>query len=149
MLTLLRSARERTRTAAEMVAARGPRTGSWRWLPDARVWLPAVAAVFLLAHPTGSAAPTVEFVAKEFAWIPAATLAHTGDVTFVVDNQGVLEHNLIIEPLGGPKIAQIAIIEPGETRHVDAYLRAGTYKVYCGLPGHKEAGMVATLRVEP
>ena len=132
-----------------MAAFRGPRSGSWRWLHDARVWLPALAAVFLLPRPAGSAPPTVEFVAKEFAWIPAATLAHTGNVTFVVNNEGLIEHNLIIEPLGGSRIAQIAIIEPGETRYLDAFLRAGTYKVYCGLPGHKEAGMVATLRVEP
>lgn len=108
-----------------------------------------LAAVFLLPHPAGSAGPTVEFVAKEFAWIPAATLAHSGNVTFAVNNEGLIEHNLIIESLGGPRIAQISIIEPGETRFVDAVLRAGTYKVYCGLPGHKEAGMVATLRVEP
>ena len=131
------------------MVSRGPRTGPWRWLRDARVWLPALAAVFLLPHPAGSAGEPVEFVAKEFVWIPATTLVHTGSVTVVAENRGQIEHNLIIAPQGGQRIAEIAIIEPGETRHVDAFLRPGMYTIYCGLPGHKEAGMVATLRVDP
>jgi hypothetical protein len=40
-------------------------------------------------------------------------------------------------------------IEPGQTRRVTASLPAGIYTIYCSLPGHRDAGMAATLRVSP
>jgi uncharacterized cupredoxin-like copper-binding protein len=44
---------------------------------------------------------------------------------------------------------EFAILEPGETRRFDVSLPAGTYVIYCSLPGHREAGMVASLRLNP
>jgi plastocyanin len=91
----------------------------------------------------------VGLVAKEFLFTPKDVITKTGDVVLVVKNQGAIEHNLVVEVLGGGTLAQIAIIEPGETKWIEASLPPGTYNIYCGLPGHKEAGMVATLRVNP
>ena len=108
----------------------------------------ALAAAPMLALP-GRSAPTVGLVAKEFQFTPNDLTAKTGEMVFVVSNQGLIEHNLVVDVAGGNKIAQIAIIEPGETKMIKTSLPAGTYRIYCGLPGHKEAGMVATLRVNP
>jgi uncharacterized cupredoxin-like copper-binding protein len=91
----------------------------------------------------------VRLSAKEFLFQPNQLVANTGRVTFVVQNQGAIEHDLVIAGAGGAPVAQIAIMEPGETGTVDATLPPGTYTLYCNLPGHKEAGMVATLRVNP
>jgi len=112
-------------------------------------FLLALAAVLALAHPVGSAPRAVELVAKEFLYAPKDVAVQTGDVTFVVSNEGEIEHNLVVGVLGGKAFAQITMIEPGETRSIQATLPAGTYKIYCSLPGHRDAGMVATLRVTP
>jgi uncharacterized cupredoxin-like copper-binding protein len=91
----------------------------------------------------------VELVAKEFVLIPKDTAVQAGNVTLIVKNQGAIEHNLVVDIQRGQPVAQIAIIEPGETRRVEISLRPGTYRLYCNLPGHEDAGMVATLRVNP
>jgi uncharacterized cupredoxin-like copper-binding protein len=109
----------------------------------------ALAAVPLLPHAGRGAAPTVRLAAKEFLFVPKEISATSGHVTFVVQNQGSIEHDLVVAGAGGNTVAQIAIIEPGETGTLDATLPPGTYTLYCNLPGHREAGMVATLRVNP
>jgi len=109
----------------------------------------ALVAVLVLPHPAGSSASPVELVAKEFVLIPKDTAVQAGNVTLIVKNQGAIEHNLVVDIQRGQPVAQIAIIEPGETRRVEISLRPGTYRLYCNLPGHEDAGMVATLRVNP
>lgn len=109
----------------------------------------ALAVVLVLPHSGRSAPLAVDLVAKEFLFAPKDVTARTGAIVFVVQNQGAIEHNLVVGLPGGKRLAQIEIIEPGETRRIEASLPAGTYNIYCGLPGHKEAGMVATLRVNP
>jgi len=107
-------------------------------------------AVLMLAHSGRSAPPPVELIAKEFSFDPKdVTVAGTGEIAFLVKNQGSIGHNLVLEVPGGKPVAQIAIIEPGQTTKVTATLPAGIYTLYCSLPGHREAGMAATLRVRP
>jgi uncharacterized cupredoxin-like copper-binding protein len=110
--------------------------------------LAALAAVPLLPH-AGRGAPTVQLAAKEFLFIPKEVSATSGHVTFVVQNQGAIEHDLVVAGPGGNTIAELAIIEPGETSTLNVTLPPGTYTLYCNLPGHREAGMVAALRVDP
>ena len=109
----------------------------------------ALVAVLVLPHPAGSSASPVELAAKEFVLIPKDMAVQAGTVALIVKNQGAIEHDLVVESQRGQPVAQIAIIEPGETRRVDISLRPGTYKLYCNLPGHEDTGMVATLRVNP
>jgi uncharacterized cupredoxin-like copper-binding protein len=109
----------------------------------------ALIAVLSLAHPGGGAPPSVGLIAKEFLFDPKDVTARTGEIAFVVKNQGTIEHNLVLDAPGGKTVAQIAIIEPGQTTRVTASLPAGVYTIYCSLPGHRDAGMVATLRVSP
>jgi uncharacterized cupredoxin-like copper-binding protein len=96
-----------------------------------------------------ASATQLGLIAKEFLFDPKDITVGTGEIAFVVKNQGTIEHNLVLEVPGGKTVAQIAIIEPGQTRRVTASLPAGTYTFYCSLPGHRDAGMVATLRVSP
>jgi uncharacterized cupredoxin-like copper-binding protein len=106
-------------------------------------------AMLFLAHSGPSAPLPVGLIAKEFLFDPKDVIVGSGEIAFVVKNQGNIEHNLVLEVPGGKTVAQIAIIEPGQTRRVTASLPAGTYTFYCSLPGHRDAGMVATLRVSP
>jgi uncharacterized cupredoxin-like copper-binding protein len=109
----------------------------------------ALSGVLMLAHSGRSAPPPVGLIAKEFLFDPKDVIVGSGEVAFVVKNQGSIEHNLVLEVTGGKTVAQIAIIEPGQTTKVTVSLPAGIYTLYCSLPGHREAGMAATLRVKP
>jgi uncharacterized cupredoxin-like copper-binding protein len=105
--------------------------------------------MLFLAHSGPSAPLPVGLIAKEFLFDPKDVIVGSGEVAFVVKNQGSIEHNLVLEVTGGKTVAQIAIIEPGQTTKVTVSLPAGIYTLYCSLPGHREAGMAATLRVKP
>ena len=139
-----------TARAGKILGRAAVRTaGLRRGLPAVLSFFLAFAAVGVLATSAGSSAAPLEVVAKEFLLIPKDMIARTGDVTLLVRNQGTIEHNLIVEVQTGQPVAKIAVMEPGETWRVKVSLRAGTYRLYCSLPGHLEAGMVATLRVDP
>jgi plastocyanin len=70
--------------------------------------------------------------------IPADT-----DVTIVVTNDGVLQHDLLIEgtDFGTP------LLSNAETHDLVVNLAAGTYAYFCSVAGHREAGMAGTLTV--
>jgi uncharacterized cupredoxin-like copper-binding protein len=96
-------------------------------------------------HAAGSAEFAVRMTAGEFFFAPREVTALPGKVTFSLRNGGEIEHNFVIETTGGKRVAEIAVIEPGQTLETAATLSAGTYTIYCSLPGHRDAGMVATL----
>jgi uncharacterized cupredoxin-like copper-binding protein len=96
-----------------------------------------------------AATPAVMFKASEFLYKPGEGTAHAGEVVFVVKNEGAIEHNFVIQDAARKNVAEIAIIEPGTTTQVRAAVAPGTYAIFCTLPGHREAGMVATLVVVP
>jgi len=82
-----------------------------------------------------------------FAFNPAtltATVGQTMNVT--LDNTGVLEHNFVIDEFS----VRLGPIQGGQESSgsftPDA---AGSYTYYCDVPGHREAGMVGTLTVNP
>ena len=91
-------------------------------------------------------AATVQVRETEFKIAPApATVAAPGKVTFVVENAGKIPHDLAVQGSGGT--TKTALISPGKSAKLTATLAAGTYTLYCTVPGHKAAGMVAKLTV--
>jgi plastocyanin len=90
----------------------------------------------------------VNLVATEFAYIPKDPAVPHGVVTFVVKNDGAIEHNFVLEDRRKKKATEIPIIEPGDTLRVEVALQPGVYSLYCSLPGHKEAGMITSLTVK-
>jgi uncharacterized cupredoxin-like copper-binding protein len=76
---------------------------------------------------------------------PTVTLKTNEQVTFTLENDGAIKHNFSIDSL---KVNQD--VAPGATEHVTftAPNKPGQLSYYCGVPGHKEAGMVGTLVVE-
>lgn len=85
--------------------------------------------------------------AVEFAYEPKELTSRPGEIIFHVENAGVLEHNFIVEDSAKKLIGKIAIIAPGDAEQVRLTLRNGVYTAYCDLPGHKDAGMVASIKV--
>ena len=94
----------------------------------------------------GLGAPAIiQLTAKEWRYEPKEVSSSPGDVIFEVNNGGLIEHNFVVEDQAKKKRAEIPYIEPGETLRATVTLPPGTYTIYCGLPGHRDAGMIATL----
>ena len=95
------------------------------------------------AEATG-AAKTVQVQEKEFKILPASITVPHGKVTFIVKNLGKIQHDL---SLSGKVKKKTALINPGASAKLVVTLAKGTYQLYCTVPGHKQLGMVAKLKV--
>lgn len=72
--------------------------------------------------------------------------AKAGNVTIDFTNQAPLAHNVTIEAAGG-KILGATPTFQGGSKTLTLQLPAGTYKFFCSVPGHRQAGMEGTLTV--
>ncbi|MGE3961022.1 MAG: multicopper oxidase domain-containing protein [Dehalococcoidia bacterium] len=74
---------------------------------------------------------------------PAQFDAAAGNVILDVSNSGGIAHDLALE--GG---AKTPLLDPGSEDTLDlGALEAGTYTLFCTVPGHREGGMEASLVV--
>jgi len=105
-----------------------------------------LAVVWAAAPLLGGPAP-VAITATEFKWTPKDVSAAAGEITFNVVNKGTVEHNFVVEDPKGKVLKEVDAILPGKTMTVKVTLKAGKYAIVCTVPGHREAGMVATLTV--
>ncbi len=72
---------------------------------------------------------------------PSPIVAGNGPLTLTVKNTGGIQHDLAIE--GG---TQTPLVNPGTSVDLDVgTLDAGTYIVFCTVPGHREGGMEGSL----
>jgi len=92
-----------------------------------------------------AAAQTVAVKETEFKIALPAAKESAGKVTFDVQNAGKIEHDLAIEGAGAE--SKTPLIKPGGSAKLTVSLKAGTYTLYCSVPGHRAAGMVAKLTV--
>jgi len=75
--------------------------------------------------------------------IDAKTQLAAGDITFHVTNDGKIPHDLAIK--GQNK--RTKLIPPGASADLSVTLKAGTYELYCSVPGHEQAGMKLNITV--
>jgi len=96
------------------------------------------------AAASGGAGGSVDVIAKdiEFDKTEYSTSGGTVEVSYV--NEGSITHTLLIEDVDGFKLEVAA---KGDEDEGTVDLEAGTYTLYCDVPGHREAGMEATLEV--
>jgi plastocyanin len=73
--------------------------------------------------------------------------AAAGKTTFAVTNRGKIAHSFAISGPGTAKKRIAGTIAPGQTKTLTVTLAAGTYTVWCPVPGHAALGMKATLHV--
>ncbi len=94
-----------------------------------------------LAGTTTSPGTEITVRATEFMFDPNDFDVAAGTpITFVLVNEGVLEHDFTIEEIN-LKIETLV----GETKEETVTIPAGDYVIFCSVPGHREAGMTATL----
>jgi len=110
----------------------------------AAVGLAALLALVILPSDGGGSRPAgaLEVSMVEMAFVPDDLHASPGQEVEVI-NDGAVRHSLLVVGLGkgvelGPGQRQSFTLPEGTT---------GTYRVVCDIPGHIEAGMVATLTI--
>ena len=88
---------------------------------------------------------------------PATTTIKAGKVTFVAKNAGQLPHAMMVskspvpmkggEPVESAALGHIHDLAAGATAKMTVDLKAGTYELYCNVPGHYGAGQKVTITV--
>lgn len=97
---------------------------------------------------TGSAAPGSKITAimTEYHIALSSTRMSPGTYTFDAVNSGHIVHTLEIS---GPGIDSRLKpdLQPGQSADLTVTLQAGTYDVFCPIPGHKQLGMNVNITV--
>lgn len=112
---------------------------------------PAAPAPSTVAAPPP--APARLFVsADEWSLVLSRLTVKAGPVIVQLGNQGEDEHNLRLRRVGARGKARaasraVAATPSGRLTEAELNLRRGRWKLWCSLPGHREAGMRATLVV--
>jgi plastocyanin len=76
-----------------------------------------------------------------------ALAAKAGSVAIDFTNSASLEHNVTVESSSGTVVGATPTFQGG-SKTLKLTLKAGTYKFYCSVPGHRQAGMEGTLVVK-
>jgi plastocyanin len=113
----------------------------------------ATAPVITTPAPT-DAAPTaltrLQTTAREWSLTLSRPTIAAGALSLQLVNVGEDAHDLHVRPAaGGADLLSASTTASGTTTTISGSLPAGTYTLYCSLPGHEAAGMHATLTVTP
>lgn len=73
--------------------------------------------------------------------------ANAGKISIAFTNMSPLGHNVNIESSSGKILGALPTFQ-GATKTLTVSLKAGTYKFFCSVPGHRMAGMEGTLTVK-
>jgi len=96
---------------------------------------------------TAPTAPkSVPVTESEFKIELPSTSLSPGSYAFDLTNKGQVGHDLVVD---GPGVSdeKTPVIGPGKTAKLTVVLKSGTYKLYCSVPGHEQAGMKLELKV--
>ena len=91
-------------------------------------------------------AETVDLIAGDIYYENEPSSLPVGTTHFVMENEGNLPHDLVIEEQGDREI--IPVIQGGETGEGNVTLEEGEATFYCSVPGHRAAGMEFVVSVE-
>lgn len=117
-----------------------------------RAW-PSLAmglVVLAAAAPVDSArAPSrLQVVEQEYRLTLSRLSVRPGTAIVSVVNFGQDAHDLVlVRKAAGARPAQTKVVPPHGHAELDVKLVPGRYDLYCSLPGHRAAGMRATLAV--
>jgi plastocyanin len=92
----------------------------------------------------GEPGDTLTVVAHDIYYEEESYSTSAGAVGIELINEGRIFHDVAVEELGDQVVVEA---NPGETNTGTVNLEAGTYTLFCTVPGHRAAGMEATLEV--
>lgn len=98
---------------------------------------------------SGPPAGSIRVTMTDYRFSPDALEVKADGTSFYLVNSGGQIHDMVIADSGGHVIARSDPVSPGDTASFAvSNLQPGDYAVYCDVPGHKESGMVGTLKVD-
>jgi plastocyanin len=83
----------------------------------------------------------------QLAFNSKALTAKAGKVAIEFVNKSSLAHNVTIESASGEKAGATPTFSGG-SKTLSVNLKPGTYKFFCSVPGHRQAGMEGTITVK-
>ncbi|MGA7704570.1 MAG: plastocyanin/azurin family copper-binding protein [Solirubrobacteraceae bacterium] len=100
------------------------------------------------AAPTATTALSLEANPQgQLKYNTSSLTAKAGKVTIDFKNMSPLGHNVTVESPGGGTLGATETFQ-GSSKKLTLTLKPGTYKFYCSVPGHRQAGMEGTLVVK-
>lgn len=96
------------------------------------------------AEPEAGGGDGITVIAEDIAFPEDTYQAAAGDVNVTYENEGSIEHTLLIDGVDGFKLDVPA---NGDVDEGSVKLDPGSYTIYCDVAGHREGGMEATLEV--
>lgn len=96
------------------------------------------------AGDSGSGGGELSVIAEDISFPEDTYRADAGTIDVVYENEGAIEHTLLIE---GVDDFKLTVESRGDVDEGSVELEAGTYTIYCDVPGHQEGGMEAELEV--
>lgn len=101
------------------------------------------------ASPVGSpaVADAVPVGVKDFSLDPGDLTISGSTVSMAVTNAGPTVHNVTIRDDSGAIVMGTRDLREGESETISAAVPAGTYVMFCSLPGHESLGLKGTLTV--
>jgi uncharacterized cupredoxin-like copper-binding protein len=100
-----------------------------------------------MAALAGTQSSSVKVTEVEYKLTLSPTHLSAGKTTLIVANKGKVAHSLSISGPGLNKRLIAGTIKPGASRSVSVVLKAGSYALWCPVPGHAGLGMKTTLKV--
>lgn len=96
-----------------------------------------------------SAVDAVPLGVKDFSLDPGDLTVNGSTVTLAVKNAGPTVHNVTIRDASGVIVMGTANLREGESETISGPVPAGTYVMFCSLPGHESLGIKGELIVAP
>ena len=96
-----------------------------------------------------SAGDGIAVVVKDFSLDPKDVTATGSTVSLAVENAGPTVHNVTIRDESGAVVMATRDLRPGESEAISGKVAAGTYVMFCSLPGHESLGIKGKLIVPP
>lgn len=94
---------------------------------------------------TAPSGPAVRITLSEFKFAPTPIEVPANmKVSFQLTNTGTVEHDLTAKGLG----LHLYVAAAKRSQEQVGPFAAGVYDIYCGIAGHKEAGMVGKIVVK-
>ncbi len=97
---------------------------------------------------SSQAAGSVRLKMTEFRLSPAVVDATAGKAALLVENDGTIAHDVVVQDASGKVVAKSELVQAGGSSVLKLEeLAAGTYTISCDVPGHKTSGMLGSLTI--
>jgi len=100
---------------------------------------------------TGSTSPGADGTSihvRDFKLEPGDVTISGSTVALAVTNDGPTVHNVTIRDASGTVLAATKDLTAGQSETISAQIPAGTYTLFCSLPGHESLGIKGSLVIK-